>query len=175
MQRCVIHWLPSSELQDARSLCLKTRPNAKQISIIMQSKLFFTRKFLHVASFWNWGCLKLGDMSLLPRAYIIIWHNLPEISSPIAKLFGSFGSLKSDFQWISTHKLNEVCIIQFIIQETGLHFFYSYSYFFWHWNVPFVAIQTRIPGTISSLNLCLKYLTIIEKLYQANFLKIHLF
>ena len=41
MQRRVIHWLPSSELQDARSLCLKTRPNAKQISIIMQSKPFF--------------------------------------------------------------------------------------------------------------------------------------
>ena len=130
MQRCVIHWLPSSELQDARSLCLKTRPNAKQISIIMQSKLFFTRKFLHVASFWNWGCLEFADMSLLPRAYIIIWHNLPEISSPIAKLFGSFGSLKSDFQWISTHKLNEVCIIQVIIQETGLYFFYSFLSFF---------------------------------------------
>lgn len=137
--------------------------------------LFSTRKFLHVASFWNWGCLELGDMSLLPRAYIIIWHNLPEISSPIAKLFGSFGSLKSDFQWISTHKLNEVCIIQVIIQETGLHFFHSYSFFFRYWTVLFVAIQTRIPGTISSLNLCLKYLTIIEKLYQANFLKIHLF
>lgn len=128
-----------------------------------------------VTAFWNWGCLKLRDMSLLHRAYIIIWHNLPEISSPIAKLFGSFGSLKSDFQWISTHKLNEVCIIQVIIQETGLHFCYSYSYFFWHWTVPFVVIQTRIPGTISSLNLCLKYLTIIEKLYQANILKIHLF
>lgn len=92
--------------------------------------LFSTRKFLHVASFWNWGCLELGDMSLLPRAYIIIWHNLPEISSPIAKLFGSFGSLKSDFQWISIHRLNEVCIIQVIIQETGLYFFYSFLSFF---------------------------------------------
>ena len=44
-------------------LCLKTRLSAqpliwKWFSILMQIKLIFTRKVLHVTSFWKWGFLE---------------------------------------------------------------------------------------------------------------------
>ena len=48
------------------SLCIKTRLNAqpliwKWFFILMQITLIFTRKFVHLASFWKWGFLKLGS------------------------------------------------------------------------------------------------------------------
>ena len=48
------------------SLCIKTRLSAqpliwKWFFILMQIKLIFTRKFVHLASFWKWGFLELGS------------------------------------------------------------------------------------------------------------------
>ena len=47
-------------------LCFKTRVGAqpliwKSFFILMQIKLIFTRKVVHLASFWKWGCLELGS------------------------------------------------------------------------------------------------------------------
>ena len=47
-------------------LCFKTRVGAqpliwKSFFILMQIKLFFTRKVVHPASFWKWGFLELGS------------------------------------------------------------------------------------------------------------------
>ena len=47
-------------------LCFKTRVGAqpliwKSFFILMQIKLIFTRKFVHLASFWKWGFLELGS------------------------------------------------------------------------------------------------------------------
>ena len=46
-------------------LCFKTRVGAqpliwKSFLILMQIKLIFTRKVVHLASFWKWGFLELG-------------------------------------------------------------------------------------------------------------------
>ena len=51
-------------------LCIKTRLRAqpliwKWFFILVQIKLIFTRKLVHLASFWNWGFLKLGSGLLL--------------------------------------------------------------------------------------------------------------
>ena len=47
-------------------LCFKTRLSAqpliwKWFFIVMQIKLIFTRKVVHLASFWKWGFLELGS------------------------------------------------------------------------------------------------------------------
>ena len=47
-------------------LCFKTRVDAqpliwKSFFILMQIKLIFTRKVVHLASFWKWRFLKLGS------------------------------------------------------------------------------------------------------------------
>ena len=47
-------------------LCFKTRVGAqpliwKWFFILMQIKLIFTKKVVHLASFWNWGFLELGS------------------------------------------------------------------------------------------------------------------
>ena len=47
-------------------LCIKTRWSAqpliwKWFFILMQIKLFSTRKVVHMASFWKWGFLELGS------------------------------------------------------------------------------------------------------------------
>ena len=48
------------------ALCFKTRVVAqplmwKSFFILMQIKLIFTRKVVHLASFWKWGFLELGS------------------------------------------------------------------------------------------------------------------
>ena len=50
-------------------LCFKTRVGAqpliwKSFFILMQIKLIFTRKVVHLASFWKWGFLELGSSPL---------------------------------------------------------------------------------------------------------------
>ena len=47
-------------------LCFKTRVGAqpliwKSFFILMQIELIFTRKVVHLASFWKWGFLELGS------------------------------------------------------------------------------------------------------------------
>ena len=47
-------------------LCFKTRVGAqplisKSFLTLMQIKLIFRRKVVHLASFWNWGLLELGS------------------------------------------------------------------------------------------------------------------
>ena len=49
-----------------RDLCIKTRLSAQSLIrkwffIPMQIKLIFTRKVVHLTSFWNWGFLELGS------------------------------------------------------------------------------------------------------------------
>ena len=49
-----------------RDLCIKTRLSAqplirKWFFILMQIKLIFTRKVVHLASFWKWGFLEVGS------------------------------------------------------------------------------------------------------------------
>ena len=49
----------------ARGFCIKTRLRAqpliwKWFFTLMQIKLIFTRKVVHLASFWKWGVLELG-------------------------------------------------------------------------------------------------------------------
>ena len=48
------------------SLCIKTRLSAQPLIwrwffILMQIKLIFTRKVVHLASFWKWGFLEFGS------------------------------------------------------------------------------------------------------------------
>ena len=56
----IVHfWVP-------QGLCFKTRVGAqpliwKSFFILMQIKLIFTRKVVHLASFWKWGFLELGS------------------------------------------------------------------------------------------------------------------
>ena len=42
-------------------LCFKTRVIWKSFFILMQIKLIFTRKVVHLASFWKWRVLELGS------------------------------------------------------------------------------------------------------------------
>ena len=47
-------------------LCIKTRLSAqpfiwKRFCILLQIKLIFRRKVVHLASFWKWGFLELGS------------------------------------------------------------------------------------------------------------------
>ena len=51
-------------------LCFKTRVSAqpliwKSFFILVQIKLIFTRKVVHLASFWKWGFLELGSGLLI--------------------------------------------------------------------------------------------------------------
>ena len=51
-------------------LCFKTRVGAqplirKSFFILMQIKLIFTRKVVHLTSFWKWGFLELGSGLLI--------------------------------------------------------------------------------------------------------------
>ena len=55
-------------------LCFKTRVGAqpliwKSFFILMQIKLIFTRKVVHLASFWKWGFLELGSGLLKWKSY----------------------------------------------------------------------------------------------------------
>ena len=55
-------------------LCFKARVGAqpliwKSFFILMQIKLIFRRKVVHLASFWKWGFLELGNGLFLRRPY----------------------------------------------------------------------------------------------------------
>ena len=64
-------------------LCFKTRVGAhpliwKSIFMLMQIKLIFTRKIVHLASFWKWGFLELGSslfssLSICDEFNCIFW------------------------------------------------------------------------------------------------------
>ena len=65
-------------------LCIKTRLSAQPLLwkwcfILMQIKLIFTRKFLHLASFWKWGFLEVGKKDNMPHSFIL-WTNHDENS-----------------------------------------------------------------------------------------------
>ena len=72
-------------------LCFKTRVGAqpliwKSFFILMQIKLTFTRKVVHLASFWKWGLLELGSGLFLkynPPNWISIdiWTELLNIAT----------------------------------------------------------------------------------------------
>ena len=60
-----------SHFQVPAGLCIKTRLSAqpfiwKWIFILMQIKLIYTRKIVHMASFWKRGLLQLGSGLLTP-------------------------------------------------------------------------------------------------------------
>ena len=61
-------WYTIGHFRDAPSLCFKARLGAKLlmwkwsiIYILMQIKLLFTRKVLHLPSLWKWEFLELGN------------------------------------------------------------------------------------------------------------------
>ena len=63
-------------------LCIKTMLSAqpliwKWFFIVMQIKLNFTRKAVHLASYWKWGILGLGNglLSIKPRFFstLVLW------------------------------------------------------------------------------------------------------
>ena len=61
----VLTWLLIGHFRVPPSLCFKTRVGAqpliwKSFFILIQIKLIFTRKVVHLASFWKWGFLELG-------------------------------------------------------------------------------------------------------------------
>ena len=73
-----------SEHNRPPGLCFKTRVGAqpliwKSFFILMQIKLIFTRKVVHLASFWKWGFLELGSglsfcqWTLAISLYVGIW------------------------------------------------------------------------------------------------------
>ena len=80
-------------------LCIKTRLSAqpliwKWFFILMQIKLIFTRKDVHLVSFWKWGFLELGSGLLYIACFegvygryckkvkiITLTYNLPMLSS----------------------------------------------------------------------------------------------
>ena len=60
---CFQLWI--SHFRVPLGLCIKTRLSAqpliwKSFFVLMQIKLIFTRKLVHLASFWKWGFLELG-------------------------------------------------------------------------------------------------------------------
>ena len=77
--------------QVSPGLCFKTRVGAqpliwKSFFILMQIKLIFTRKVVHLASFWKWGLLELGSGLFLkdnPPSWISIdiWTELLNIAT----------------------------------------------------------------------------------------------
>ena len=61
-----------------QDLCFKTRVAAqslirKSFFILMQIKLIFTRRVVHLASFWKWGFLELGS-GLFGPFYCLYWR-----------------------------------------------------------------------------------------------------
>ena len=74
-RRCCLSSLirPVGQFRVPPGLCFKTRLGVqpliwKSFFILMQIKLFFTRKVVHLASFWKWGFLELGSGLLLSRS-----------------------------------------------------------------------------------------------------------
>ena len=62
--------------QVSPGLCIKTRLSAqpliwKLFFILMQIKLIFTRKVVHLASFWKWGFLELGSGLFRKLFYVL--------------------------------------------------------------------------------------------------------
>ena len=63
---CKLGWREIGHFRVLPGLCFKTRVSAqhliwKSFFILMQIKLIFTRKVVHLASFWKWGFLELGS------------------------------------------------------------------------------------------------------------------
>ena len=62
---CQSGWREIGHFRVPPGLCFTTRVGAqpliwKSLFILMQMKLIFTRKAVHLASFWKWGLLELG-------------------------------------------------------------------------------------------------------------------
>ena len=63
----ICRWLPwIGHFRVPPGLCFKTRVGAqpliwKSFFILLQIKLIFARKVVHLASFWKWGFLELGS------------------------------------------------------------------------------------------------------------------
>ena len=57
---------------------------------LMQVKLIFTRKVVHLASFWKWGFLELGS-GLFPKVIYVLFplqtSTFPPLPSPYSFLF----------------------------------------------------------------------------------------
>ena len=69
------------------SLCFKTRSSAQPLIwrwffILVQIKLIFTRKGVHLTSFWMWGFLELGS-GLLKR--LLCWKRTRKRVSELGK------------------------------------------------------------------------------------------
>ena len=67
-------------------LCFKTRVGAqpliwKSFFILMQIKLIFTRKVVHLVSFWKWGVLELGSDLLSAYRQVVQWIEALTFSS----------------------------------------------------------------------------------------------
>ena len=68
-----LHWHRNKPFPSSPGLCIKTRLSAqlliwKWYFILMQIKPMFTRKVLHLASFWRWGFLESVLADSLPPA-----------------------------------------------------------------------------------------------------------
>ena len=69
----VLTWLLIGHFRVPPSLCFKTRVGAqpliwKSFFILTQIKLIFTRKVVHLASFWKWVFLELGTGLFLVKS-----------------------------------------------------------------------------------------------------------
>ena len=69
----VLTWLLIGHFRVPPGLCFKTRVGAqpliwKPFFILIQIKLIFTRKVVHLASFWKWGFLELGTGLFLVKS-----------------------------------------------------------------------------------------------------------
>ena len=72
--------LPIAHFRVPPSLCFKARLSAKPlirkwVFILMQIKLIYTKKVLHLASFWKWEFWKLGNGLLTTPENTITYHN----------------------------------------------------------------------------------------------------
>ena len=95
-------------------LCFKTRVGVKPLIwkwffILIQIKLIFTRKVVHLISFWKWGFLELGS-GLLMKLYMIrnktCRCKIREFWGPSAEIRGK--NLSWDFEVIYIFSKNGV-------------------------------------------------------------------
>ena len=85
-----LHFNSTGHFRVPPGLCFKTRVGAqpliwKSFFILMQIKLIFTRKVVHLASFWKWGFLELGS-DLLWRFLHKLGNILNAVNFTIRKL-----------------------------------------------------------------------------------------
>ena len=99
-------------------LCIKTRLSAqpliwKWFFILMQIKLIFTRKVVHLASFWKWGLLELGSGLFLGCIDI-------QIFSPMVLRCARESSAKNQLVFLFLHPQG-FCLESLLVSVRSFH------------------------------------------------------